>query len=256
MSEQKIYCNEISEPNLEYSPLIEDRNRFSYRKKTVIWAINNESKVRYVIKSTGKGKLRSYDIDDIYQDIICYLASAEDYDINKAIERRKSDHIATLQELTLHLAKNCTQRFMANQQKEYLNRVIDNDNDGYNPADIELLTAKEKTDIENLVIADVCMDNTEKRYIYGTDLYLYLYIKVICYINNIETSRLRVLTDELGIDSDKIEALQDVKATETIKEFARAIESSGYVESANELRKYVYSSDKIDKAISLALSIK
>ncbi len=255
MGEQMIYCNEISEPNLEYSPLIEDSNRFSYRKKTVLWAIANESKVRYVIKSTGKGKLSTYDVDDVYQDTINYLASAEDYDINKAIERRKSEHIATLQELTLHLAKNCTQRFIANQQKEYSNRVIDNNKDEYNPADISLLPARERTDTANALISDVCMDNTEKRYIYGTDLYLYLYIRVICYIHNIEASRLRVLTDELGIDSDKIEALQGSRARDTLNEFARAIDISGYTESAKELRKYIYSSDKIDKAINLALNI-
>lgn len=244
------------------SPLFEDDSvEKGWLKSTVVYLVENRERVYKTIRSMVKnmrGIINSYDIDDMYQEIVEYMSVCEDYDICNAYSRRCDGNIVGIEGYVHSCIKFCIKRYITKSYKIAKNHVdaVIRDDDGDETSLLDYMPDKQSyTQYSDrlLNIGEICKNNEEKRYEFGVDIFTMFYIGLVLEkidkrhkITDIMKS-INVIGKEL--DETRIRAERDGIAVE----MARAITKTDIDTAINEIGNYVYGKKSIDKLIEFTV---
>lgn len=230
----------------------EIQQKESWNKYTVEYLIENKSKVKVNIrkayKSIRKLSPTQEDVEDIYGEVLLYAYKAEDFDDMFVGRNNKIVHI---EGYINNFIDVCCKRDIKNNndsglgKKEYM---VNKDKDGvehdiYEKCD-DYTSELEIEDIKD-DINSVCKLLECKRYIFGEDIFLISYIKVMT-LDNID--KFYSILNVMGISENK---LRDILNEETLKVLLSNIPND-LTKAVEVLGKYVYGKDIVDVAIQVA----
>lgn len=251
------------EVTLAYAPIMEpeeDIPELNWNKSTITYVINNKTRVmnsiRSVVKAVYKSQLQLTDLEDIWSEVVQYLYRCSDYDIEKAMEcseRNGSQTILTLEGYVNSNIKYCVKRYVSNmytREKDIIKESV-NDEDGRDGRILDMVADKESEGLYDEICYDAesALKSLEsKRYRYGADIYLVLYVRYLTF-NKQETYYRQVL-DILGIARKELSELErKISYDEDILNTAKALSLEDRETAKNQIRRFVYSAKLIDRAI-------
>lgn len=234
-------------------PIEEESDKIGWQKETVNFAMNNKSLICRFIRRNCKGRLQKSDVDDIYSELMLYLSSAQDYDINKAysIDENGKESRVPIEGYISSCVKNCVRRFFsdhAKANKDVVSEVVVNDGKEMSLYDTVIDTSVAE-DIEDLFldIADTCQSCECIRYAYGVDIFTVAYISLLANLNGVQ--KVPILLNLLGMSKRELDNIR-VASNSVFLDMIRALTKHGIKESIQFLEdNYVYSSSLIRKVL-------
>ena len=221
-----------------YSPLKEEEESLvGWSKETIDYVLDNRrstySQIRGIAKSLNKS-LQLTDVEDIYEEILCYLYGCDDYNTEKAIDRSNRDGaIVSLEGYVGSCVKFCVIRHVTKeyeQEKETVRETV-SDTDGKELSLFDTITDRKTLlsyEDEHCDLEDVCKTYQYKRYEYGPDIFQVWFVRLQTMIHDIE------------------------KTNDTVMlMIARAITVAGIDKAVEIIREYTYSADRIEKVVEL-----
>lgn len=247
-------------PQYDYTSMVDEEEQgidFGWNKNTVRYVIDNCAKIKATIRRDLKEKFRrkftEMDVEDIYIDILNYTFKYDDYDLEKA-KKFNEDGSFTVISLEGYVfgsaVKNSLRRYIKDTAPDVIGRIdsiIKRDEKEVCILDKIADTTSTVTfeDIENDIYSALKVMEC-KRYKYGTDIYLIMYIK----FRTINEDSFKRFLSVLGINN---------KIFNTVEKYARNDEDFVHLmqvfttckkkEILNTLRNYIYSIDLLDEAI-------
>lgn len=249
---------------LAYAPIMEQEEEMpelNWEKSTIQYVLNNKSKVMSSIRSSVKNIYRStlgtMDVEDIYTEVLYYLYKCDDYNKDKAIGFSTINGKQTIISLEGYVGtciKYCVKRYISSMYEREKEIVRDGSKDEEGKETKVLDIVPDKTSESSY--EDICYDMDSslkvlesKRYRYGADIFLVLFIRLItlgkAHINyrqvlgilDINKKELTELEKKMGYDEDVLNLIKAI----SMKEPEVAIE---------QIRPYIYSSNIIDRAVA------
>lgn len=243
--------------SLVYSPLKEEKKLTGWSKSTIDYIIAHKAKVeasiRGIAKSHNKMLPRS-DIEDIYMDILNYLYSCDDYNVNKAYKRSSIEGVVVSLEGYVHSCiKYCVIRAITDKyhkEKDLAHNSI-TDKDGKEVSLIDTIPDAKDANIENFSyqLDTLCKSYESYRYYFGPDIFQIWFIRLQTMIYN-KNSRYKDILTILGISKKDIAVIERESNLDGIMtSIAKAITIIGVEKAAEVLKDYTYSADKIQQVI-------
>lgn len=249
---------------LAYAPIMEQEEEIpelNWDKSTIKYVLKNKSRImssiRSSVKNVYKSALGTMDIEDIYTEVIEYLYKCDDYNKEKAIgisEKNNSQTIISLEGYVGTCIKNCVKRYISTMYDREKEIVRENrDDEGKEIKVLDTVADKKSEDSYEEICYDVESSLKvleSKRYRYGADIFLVLFIRLITlgkqHINyrqilgilDISKKELTELEKKIQYDEDVLNLLKAISMRET----EIAIE---------QIRPYIYSYNLIDKAVKV-----
>lgn len=233
-------CNAVN-----YSKFVEpESNEIIWDKLTLRYVTENIDKVKSQVKLKSAG-LNKAQTDDIFSNLIFYLAGAEDYDPTKENACKSIENYVSIG------INYVVQRYRSELGKElkHIERnSILKDDDGeersvmdYIPDTKSLDTVYEKDfDLER------ALDAIEGiRYINNFDIYSMIYIRLLSNDEDYEKNLMAIGLDKKGLG----EIYKEIKRVEELRELLKAITLTSKERAIKELEKYVYGYKFIKEAI-------
>lgn len=246
---------------LVYSPLMEDEteNITGWDKDTIRLCIDCKSKVhrqiRGAAKGLGKANLSHTDLEDIYEELLMYLYKSDDYNLNKALERSKTDQMVTLEGYINTCIKYCVTRHCTSSYKEEKMVVHDTgmtDDDGKEYSLLGNIPDNRPVDDMETVMYDldnICKTFEGQRYRgQDTDIYQIWFIKLLTE-GKPQGTYLKIL-DILDISKKELGMIRSSDNEGIMSAFARAIRVCGTDRAREILRKYVYGAKQIEDVVT------
>lgn len=249
--------------NLEkhlYVPLMEetDNDVSGWQKDTVEFVTKNPRRVESLIRRTASGfkktRLQQADVDDIYQDILLYLHSSSDYDINKAIYRSSTGTIVSLEGYLNVCIKYCVMRslnLLAEHDNETVSEsILDGDDKElsiFNTIPDE--NANIDYDYLSYDLQSICKCCEPLRYRLGIDIYLVFYVRLL--INEYGAkSNYKDILNILDITRADLKRFDNLSDDSLVTVMAKMVSITPIEEALETLEGYVYSASLIKQAIS------
>lgn len=250
---------------LAYAPLMEQEEvipELNWEKSTIKYVIKNRTKVmnniRSAVRSIYKSPLPTMDIEDIYDEVLDYLYKCDDYDKDKAIGfsiENGSQTIISLEGYVGTCIKYCVKRFISSmyEREKEIARDVTRDEEGRESRILDIIPDKTVEEHYNRIgysVESALKVLEYKRYKYGADVYLILFIRLLTLnkpevnyrqiLDILEISRkdLSELEKKMGYDEDILHAIKAL----ALKELKEAIEA---------VKPYIYSEKIISNAIQM-----
>lgn len=247
----------MSLSSLLYTPLKEEENTLNgWHKSTIDYVLKHRSKIcasiRGIAKSLGK-ILQRIDVDEIYQEILTYMYTCDDYDISKAYERSNTGNVVSLDGYIHSCIKCCVRRYICDIYKKQSNEIsnISKDNDG---KEISLFdTIKDdKAYVDEMNqymydLDDILRNYESERYAFGPDIYQIWYIRLQTLLHG-KKDRYNDILKVLGISKKELIAVEG-NAVSVMLSIAKAISLTDLDYAIKAFEKYTYSAKKIEKVI-------
>lgn len=242
-----------------FSPLIDEETEelSGWYKMTVDYALKHEGKIKSEIRSAARryrSTIQIVDIEDMYNDVIMYLYSHKDYDINDAINRSSTGIMVSLEGYVNSCVKFCIMRACSLMNKDDNCRVseivLGNDDEELSIFDT-LYKDEDCVTIDNLVydLETMCKSCEPIRYRFGADIYLVWYIRLLTIAYKIG-DKFNLIMDVLGINKKDIIKLNSCFNDDPVMmSMAKAITATGTLKAIGILEEYVYSAPLIKQAI-------
>jgi hypothetical protein len=243
-----------------YSPLKENEELTGWSKETINYTYNNKSKVCSQIRGIAKSHnkiLKRYEIEDIYQNLLIYLFTYEDYNISKACDRINEGVVLSLEQYVHTCIKFCVLRYITDTYKYEKPLVREytksNDSDEQDLSIFDTIADKKASNYEELEydLDTICKMYESHRYEYGIDIFQVWYVRLETIAHN-KKDKYNEIIKQLGIstvDVAKLEKLSDVNGA--MLSIAKAVSITGVEKAIEIIRKYTYASDIISKVISI-----
>lgn len=243
-----------------YHPLLEDdsSNNEGWNKETIQYVLKNETKIRKKIRQTALGFYKKHiqkcDVDDIMGNIYLYLYKADDYDINKAIERSSTGTIVALDGYINQCIRFCIMRYFTENKKKESNEISEHIPSDSPDKELSLFDTIQdnnaEIDLDDLsyTLDELCKSCEPARYKYGEDLFLVMYLNVLTHKYGVQ-DKYKEIMDILGIDNKSMEIYDRSSDDSIMLTLAKMItrNSEDYVISV--LRNYVHASNLIHRAV-------
>jgi hypothetical protein len=256
--EEHSMKNTNTASNYEYSGLslmntrmvdIEDKD--VWNKSTVQYVVNNAWEIRGKIigNARKRGWKTTVEDDILYSEVLQYVIKYDDYSYEKARELARLEGSKTVISLPAYV--NSAIRYVVcryiQERSTEANRVVASST-ADNEVDILDLIADSCTDREyediECSLEDALKLLEHKRYIYGIDMYVFLYLKI-----KIRSENLEHVFEVLEINTgSKALSMMARKDADIIYVLSKCI-SSTREEILKEIRKYIYGADILDRAI-------
>ena len=248
---------------LVYSPLMEDdsENTEGWEKATIDYVQKHKSKVcnqiRGIAKTLRKSTLQTFDVEEIYSEIVMYLYKCDDYNLSKAVERSRSDSIVSLDGYVNTCIKFCVSRYctqMYKSEKDIVSDHITSDEDGKELSILDTIAdTKAGENIEEMMydLESLCKCSESMRYKYGPDIYMIWFIRLLT-LNKPGEGLYKDILSILGITKKELSNIERYTADdELMLTFAKSIHICGVDSAIDIIRPYVYSAQKIEDTIQL-----
>lgn len=242
-----------------YSPLKEeDRALTGWSKSTVDYIQSHKTKVCGTIRGIAKGlnkNLQKADIENIYQEILVYMYTCDDYNISKACERSSNGDIVSLEGYVHSCVKFCVIRYVTkqfeNDKKEVPDIVKDVDGKELSKFDAIADTRNQGFDNAFYEIRETCKSFESQRYLFGPDLFQIWFVRLLTLIYNKEDKYTDILV-VLGVSKTDICNIQkEANYDGAMLSIAKAISIIGIENAIEVIRDYTYSADKIQRVVEL-----
>lgn len=245
---------------LIYSPLMEDDSESvtGWEKDTIRLCLDSKSKIykqiRGAAKGLGKITLSHSDLEDIYEELLMYLYKSDDYNLNKALERSRTDQMVTLEGYINTCIKYCVARHCTTSYKEDKIVLHDNgstDDDGKEYSLLNNIPDTRPLDDMDTVMYDLenlCRTCEGQRYMgQDTDIYQVWFIKLLTE-GMPQDTYLRIL-DILDISKKELSSIRTSDNDGMMAAFAHAIHICGTDRAKQIIRKYVFGAKQIEDTI-------
>lgn len=236
---------------LLYYPLIEEDTTKGWNKDTIEYLSNNRSKVYDMIRKSMKGHYgNKYDIDDIFGDLVEYMYRAEDYSLERATNHFSSASVIPIEGYINKSVENCVKRYFqkyARYEGQIKRELPYSTEDGKELNILDTVPdngASEKIDEIVYDIEDVCKSSESYRYVYGVDIYMLWFIRLL--LENKESDIFNHVTSLLDCEIHKINKKD---SGYLMSSFAKAINTAGTQKSIGVIKQYVYSADKVEEVV-------
>jgi len=242
-------------------PFEGDSAEKGWSKSTVIYLIENRDKVYRTIRGMVKNMrciINSYDVDDLYQEILEYMSSCEDYDVSKAYSKRGDGTIVGIEGYVHSCVKFCIKRYITRNYritKNHIDNIVKDEAGDDNSIFNYIPDQKSYTQYSDklLSIEEICKNSEEKRYKFGMDIFTMFYVAMV--LEKIDKrhkmkeviTALNIIGKEL--EDTRIRAERDGIASE----IARAVALTNLEKAIEEIGKYVYGKESIDKLIEFVV---
>jgi len=242
-----------------YSPLKEeDRALTGWSKSTVDYILTHKTKVCNTIRGIAKGLtkiLQKADVENIYQEILIYMHTCDDYNISKACERSSTGMIVSLEGYVHSCIKFCVIRYVTKNFDIEKNEVSDitKDEDGKELSKFDTIADVRNHGYEDYCyeIKEICRSYESERYQFGPDIYQIWYVRLLTMVYKKENSYIDILT-VLGVSKPDISNVQKASNYDgAMLSIARAISIVGIESALDIIREYTYSADKIQRVVEL-----
>jgi hypothetical protein len=243
-----------------YSPLKEDEKLTGWSKETIRYAHNNKSKVCNQIRGIGKAHnkiLKRHEVDDIYQDLLVYLFTYEDYNIGKACERADEGIVLSLEQYVHSCVKFCVLRYITstyNVDKHLVREYTKvSDSDDQEMSIFETIADTKTTNYEDLSydLETICKMYESHRYEYGIDIFQVWFVRLETIAYN-KQDKYNDIIKQLGVSASDIATLEKKSdRSDAMLSIAKAVSLLGVEKSIEVIRKYTYAADIISKVISI-----
>lgn len=242
---------------LIYSPLVEESQPVTgWSKATIEFVTSNKTKILNSIRGIGKSLnnrfLQKADIDDIYMEILQYLYTCDDYNIDKAYERSNNAGVVVSLEGYVHsCVKYCVLRYLTDKYKKEKPLVSESIKDKDDVSIFDTIADKSKNGIDSsteLSLRDICENSKSKRYTYGVDIYQIWFIRLKTMSLN-KNDNYKDILDVLNISTKDISFVKKSDTDELMLSIAKAVTVIGVEEALDIIREYVYSAENIEKVI-------
>lgn len=242
-----------------YCPLKEEEESLvGWSKETIDYVLDNRmstySQIRGIAKSLNRS-LQLTDVEDIYEEILCYLYGCDDYNTEKAIDRSNRDGaIVSLEGYVGSCVKFCVIRHVTKeyeQEKEIVRETV-SDTDGKELSLFDTITDRKTLlsyEDEHCDLEDVCKTYQYKRYEYGPDIFQVWFVRLQTMIHDKQDAYADILV-ALGISRKEIHDIEKTNDTVMLM-IARAITVAGVDKAVEIIREYTYSADRIEKVVEL-----
>ena len=243
-----------------YSSLMEEEKQHAgWSKATIDYVTSNKYKITTSIRGIAKSHnklLQRADIDDLYNEILCYLHNCDDYNISKAYEHSNgSGAIVSLEGYVHSCVKFCVIRHITqtyDTEKSVVREYV-KDDEGK-----ELSLFDTIADSSHNVYSDfgyqldsICKSFETHRYEYGPDIFQIWFVRLQTLVSN-KRDRYKDILNVIGISKKDIAYLESQSKEEgAMLSIAKAVSLVGVEESLKVIRNYTYSADKIERVIEL-----
>jgi len=248
---------ELSE--ILYSPLKEeDRVLTGWSKSTVSYALNHKTKVYNTIGGIAKSLnkiLQKHDLDDVYQEILNYLYTCDDYNISKACERSSNGSIVSLEGYVHSCIKYCVIRYVTKtfEDESHTVKEISKDEDGKELSIFDTIADTKDNGFSDFYydIETICKSFEAERYIFGPDIFQIWYIRLLTIVYKKEEKYEDILVI-LGISRKDMANIQKESHYDgAMLSIAKAISITGVEQAVSVIEKYTYSANKIRRVVEL-----
>ena len=249
---------------LVYSPLMEDEseNVTGWEKDTVRLCMNCKSRIHKQIRGAAKGlgkiTLSHSDLEDIYMELLMYLYKSDDYNLNKALERSKTDQIVTLDGYINTCIKYCVARHCTTSYKEEKIVLHDNGSTDDDGKEFSLLNnipdTKSLDDMDTVMydLENLCKTFEGQRYMgQDTDIYQVWFVKLLT--EGMPQEIYLKILDILDVSKKELSSIRNSDTDGLMASFAKATHICGTEKAKEIMRKYVYGAKQIEDAV-LALT--
>jgi hypothetical protein len=238
----------------------EEKQLTGWSKSTIDYVTANRSRVQQSIRGIAKGYnkiLQRIDVDDIYSDLLYYLYSCDDYNIEKAYDRSSTPGTIVSIEGYIHCCvKYCVVRYITkvyNEEKDVVRESI-KDEEGKELSLYDTI-ADNRTENDfsksSYDLDSICKSYESKRYAFGPDIFQIWFIRLETILNKKQDKYNDILVI-LGISKREINQVEKGAGKEEIMiSIAKAITLIGIEEAINIIREYTYCADKIEEVIEL-----
>lgn len=240
-----------------YQPLKEDdESKQGWEKSTIDYIVKNPTEVKKAIKETARSinrQLQKAEVEDIYAEVIEYGYNAGDYDIDKAYEKSRSDTIVSFTSYVTTMVRCCVRRYVSERRKDESHKVrtvIEGED-----KDVVLFDilpderSNEKYSDVMTDLDDICKSHLADRYVFGADMFLIWYVKLLGQLHN-KDDRTEMVLNVLGVPSKVIKDCRKKSSnSDVMLEIAKAITLYGIEAAINIIRKYVYAADRIEQMV-------
>ena len=236
---------------------VDDSESEGWSKMTVDYVVKNRSKIKKTILNTARRYRKSIqhdDVDDIYDDVIEYLYKADDYNINKAINKSKTGEMASLEGYVGSCVKFVTIR-ACSELNDHSKKVISENTTGKDGSELSLFDSmydpKSSIGVDDFDydLRTICKSCEPIRYRFGPDIYLVWFVRLMTITKNCR-DKFGTIMDILGISDRELMKLKNDYENNTMSDIAKAITLQSINESISILREYIYSADSICEAIN------
>lgn len=242
------------------SPIEDTRENFEgWDKETFDYLANNMPKIhRWIVKASYSKngnhpiKLNTADKEDIISELTTYLYYSEDYNPIKACERSKGEKELGIEGYMYNCVKNCTKRYISKMYNINCNLVKET-TISQDDREVSLLDsivdqhAIEDFDKIGYKIDDICRSYECYRYVYGADIFLLLYIKLLTLHHE---EKYQDILYTLGISKADLGSIKKKdNGNEIFMAMVKCISICGIDLALPILEKYVYNAQQIKKAV-------
>lgn len=246
---------------LVYNPLMEDDDsQFGWDKETVTYTKENKEAIKKKIMLMGiksNYKIQHIEADDIYEKLLLFFYSSQDYSLEKAYEQYdETERVSSFDNFINKCIGFCIKRYVSN-RGEYEKQLVKNvvyDVSGNETSIFELIGDGSAEATLTGVLDDdfdsVCKQLLWRRYALGVDIFQVMFVKIISSIYNKPQAGDAVL-EKLGGSRKAVKELceQESKNSDLMLSFAKHISNNNTADVIRILRKYVYGADIIERAI-------
>lgn len=248
--------------NLEeiiYNPLMEEQveDVTGWCKETVDYVTSHRSRVTRQIRSVARGMrktgLQATDVDDIMSELMLHLYKADDYNIDKAINRSSTGSIVSIEGYVNNCVKNCVLRYCSQshaRDKELVSETVRGEDDKELSIFDSIADVSADITLDNLVYdLPVLLKSCEPvRYRFGPDIYLVWYVRLLT-VNDKKGDTFRSILEVLGISRKDLSRLNKSCEENVMFELAKAICLSSTEKAVKLLEEYVYSAELVRQAV-------
>lgn len=238
-----------------------DETEAGWDKQTVRYVMENQRTVRdWIRRYSKKYNMLDSDMDDISMEVYMYFCNHSDYDIGKAVERSKGNTVTPIDGYVNKCIEFIVKQFY-NKRSKYMQHIVSDETksaDGDMVSLIELNSSSEDDTDSIQELEELCEMYESKRNVLGYDMFTLLYIQInlMMFDTNFNDSDVDELLEIFDIKRD-IAVKEDT--TDLKNSIAKALSICMYEEhecgtdsverAANIVRRFVYGSNQIDKAI-------
>lgn len=244
---------------LIYSPLMEEESTTGWTKDTLDYVFNHEGKIKRQIRNIARGfrksSLQTADVEDMYSDIVLYLYKNDDYDIDKAMDRSRSNcgDIVSIEGYVSSCVKCCVMRAckqLGQHDRSIVPESVTSDDDHELSIFDSIADDKASINIDHLEydIESLCKSFEPIRYRFGPDIYLVWYIRILTEKDR-SGELFHGILEALGISKRELSRFSKYREDSPMLSMAKAINLFGPKRVLKELRKYVYSASTIENAV-------
>lgn len=239
---------------------LEDSDEDKWNKATIAYINRNSKKLINIINNImgNKGKNQSRESFnkspyDILQDVIQYFYNKPDYDPFIAIDCSIAKGSPTIMDLPSYvesITRRYIQRYNDQAQKDQRTRV---ENLFYNEdgEEISLIDTTQDSEAESMfdrVIADIDSQLRlleYKRYLYGVDIYLFLYSFVLLGADRFRDILSIYGIDQKGLSVFKEKIKKDIEVMDILKEIQLRSDANSLGIFLRKIEPYIYGKDDI-----------